>query len=300
MKRYFTHLVRRFVFGLSLAMSVGFATSSNVASAADPIASFVDLTPNTALTGGFSDSRHVIDLLMRNEHRRRILSDPRQTPPAGIPIVSQRVPGPDGRPVLMTRRMGDLELIDVSMVSEATVHCGPVFQVTFCNHSTVANGNFRISIVAVLGRIEPLAPVALVNIPRIEAGQTLSIQMTLPVSSMSMGRNFQTPFSTLVVALDSFDMLQENNELNNVLTLNRASIKLLVPEVVPVPGATATPITSTLQSRDPIAATPVVPSPSKQNVESPKSTPEVSPLDKIDFDSLDTDDVEGAAVLIQR
>lgn len=203
---------------------------------------------------------HVMDLMMHNRIRQ-------QTGRIGTPEI--HLPH-----LTVGTATGDLAICGVHLVTEATDCCGPAFQVTLQNNSIVPIGNFDVAIVGVLGRITPISPMAEQTVARMEPGQQVCITLQLPVTCLSMGPAHQLcPFDTLVVAADSRDCLMENDELNNVQLLPRASIGTVVVLEQPAsPQPPPAPAPSVSQS--PQFVTPVAPG-------------ERNPLDNIDLDNLD-------------
>jgi hypothetical protein len=148
------------------------------------------------------------------------------------------------------------------------------------NNSDVPIGNFKVSIVGVLGQIHVHSPTVTVPIRRMEAGEQSLIQIQLPVTCMSMGLvSQQSAFDTLIVALDSYDDLIECDELNNVQILRRLEIAHLV---APIQVAPPVADLALLESTPPPAVTvPQVPE---------GTTP--SPLDGLDLDELELEEAK--------
>ena len=103
------------------------------------------------------------------------------------------LPGPFFGPVA-----GDLELISVGMVADGIADKGPIYRVTFKNHSAIASRHFRVSLIATLGRLEPTSPVVSVNIPEIAPGAIANIEVQLPLGVMTLGGQPAGPFSQLI------------------------------------------------------------------------------------------------------
>ena len=209
-----------------------------------------------------SDCSHVIDLLQINQLRR-------ETGNIGnsqvlLPYLTAGV------------TPGDLQLLSVSLVCDGDPSKGPIFQIGMSNNSNLPIGNFRVSVVGVLGQIYVHSPTSTVCIPRMEAGEQLQIQVQLPVTCMSIGPyHQQAEFDTVIVAVDSDDYLLERDELNNVQILKRCDIPALVVETpVPAEVAETTPV-----APDDVA--PAVPAPEIPQERTP------SPLDGLDLDDLD-------------
>lgn len=203
-----------------------------------------------------SDCSHVMSLMMQNNMRSKLGTN--GTEQLHLPHLTTGL------------QPGDLQLLNVNLVSGGSPDCGPIFQIGMKNCSNVPIGNFHVSMVGVLGRIQPFSPSATIRIPRMEAGEETQIQIQLPASCMCMGPlNQQAQFDCVVVALDSFDCLLECDELNNVQILKRAEIGLLVAQA-PQPEVQQQPVT-------PVAPAPIAPSLPDRNQD---------PLDNIDVDKL--------------
>jgi hypothetical protein len=213
---------------------------------------------------------HVIELLLRNRFRRQVAAEMGSAP--AVPH----------HPAMIGAIPGDLELLEIQLISDGNAEQGPVFQVNFRNVGRLPAHNFRISLVGVLGRIDITSPTTTVHVRCLEAGQTANLQVQLPPSAMAitlLGGD-PLPFDKLVVALDSFDELIERNELNNVTILKRADIQPFVVESAPIAGEK--------------------PESDASPVPAPKEETPPSSLDKIDLDELDLDDADEAAVRIRR
>ncbi len=139
--------------------------------------------------------------------------------------------------------LGDLELVQVVQLEVADGACGPKFAVTVRNNSTRDVCGFRISLVALLGRIHPMAPTAIVKVDKICAGAAVELHVQLPIECLAMGnRNGQViGFQRLLVAIDSFDQFVECNEANNIKVLVRTAIPMatVVEKTVETVAATA-------------------------------------------------------------
>lgn len=216
---------------------------------------------------------HVIDLMMRNQMRRQ----------HGLVGHVGRVHLPH---LSVGLTPGDLQVTGVHLVSDGDACNGPVFEICLHNCSQVPIGNFRVSVVGVLGQICPHSPTADLCVPRLEAGQQIKVQLQLPFTCLTMGPQ-QQPFDTVIVAADSHDELLECDELNNVLIVKRCDIVGVVAEVpaeaqAPAQGAPVSP------------AAPVDPVP-----EDPADGQQpVSPLDDIDVEQLQLGTAQAA--ILQR
>ncbi len=213
---------------------------------------------------------HVIELLIRNRFRRQVAAE------------MGSVPDFRHHSAMIGAVPGDLELLEIQLISDGDAEQGPVFQVNFRNVGQQPAHDFRISLVGVLGRIDITSPTTTVHVPRLEAGQTASLQIQLPPNAMAITPfgGEALPFDTLVVALDSFDELIECNELNNVTILKRAEIQAFVVERAPI-----------VETKPELNTAPAP---------APKEETPPSPLDKIDLDELDLDDADEAAVRIRH
>jgi len=241
-------------------------TQTAIAAAPTIVTSTSFADPRTSQILGVPESHcgHVIDLLIRNRMRQQSGAVGTELAPG---LLLSRPPS--------ANQFGDLELVDVSLVTDGGSACGPVIQVTVRNNSAIAVGNFQISIVGVLGQIHAHCPTARGTVTQIPAGAVAPFQLQLPASAMTMGFQGQpmTPFDTIVTAIDSFDELMEANELNNVRIIRRGELLPLTPP--PVVEAVAP------------AAVPVAPemtTPADSAIPSP--TEPASPLDGIKFEDL--------------
>lgn len=254
---------------LSASAALTFMFSLTVGSAPSTSAA-ADPALDAVLGLNHPSSCHVIDLLMHNRLRKSMGHETDV-----LPVVPFGFAGP---------RPGDLELLEVHLVTDSDGTLGPIFQVSFRNTSEYAVRDFRISIVGVLCRIEPTSPCTMITIPCINAGETKCVEIQLPATAMTMGLSGSqpAPFDTLVVALDSMDELLECNELNNVAILKRGEIGLLVAET---PAVTA-------------PSTPAEPEPGATAPPAPSEVEKPSPIGDIDLDELDLGEAEESALRI--
>ena len=221
---------------------------------------------------------HVIDLLLRNSHRRshRV---------AGLAVFPEDA-------VLGAVVPGDLVLLDVHLVAPATPECGPVYQVRLRNDGQTAVQRFQVSLVAVLGVIRADSPCVTVGVPCLKPNEIGSLRIKLPIEALGMAQigGQPAPFNRLIVAIDSFDEWVESNELNNVAILPRTEIAVIqvVQEVpaAPLPQQPA-PDAQTL--------------PDRGQLPTPAPVDPISPPDEqIDLDKLDLDEVEQSAMRLER
>jgi|GEM_PF-2113536 len=263
---------------------------------------------------GKSDCHHVINLLvqhcMAKNHYEPCVKHycPPQhfvetgwipAPPVAIALPGQPAPG-------------DLELVEVSMLSDATGELGPMYQVTIRNSGEVLAEQFRVSLVAVLGEITEDSPSVTLNVDRLAPGESATLQVQLPGAVLAMGPEGEAavPFDTIVVAVDSFDELVEGNELNNVATLKRAEITLVQVEGV----ATETTVAAAPVEGEATAPAAVESAPAEGEVEAgPEGAEELAPaegqapapteapgsMDEIDIDNLDLGENDTAATQLE-
>jgi len=222
--------------------------------------------PRTSQILGVPESHcgHVIDLLIRNRMRQQSGAVGAELAPG---LLLSRPPS--------SNQIGDLELVDVHLVTDGNPGCGPVIQVTVLNNSAIAVGNFQISIVGVLGQIHAHCPTARGTVTQIPAGAIAPFQLQLPAAAMTLGFQGQptAPFDTIVVAIDSFDELMEANELNNVRIIRRVELLPLAPPPVVEVAAPAV-----------VPAAPETTVPADTAIPSPPQP--ASPLDGFKFEDL--------------
>jgi hypothetical protein len=134
----------------------------------------------------------------------------------------------------------DLQLLAVRMLDsgDPDQQQGPAFRVWFRNNSAVAiNHPFNILTLAARDT-QPTAdlPQAGVRVASIDAGQTLSVDIRLPVEANQPG------FPMLHVLVDSHREIPEVDKTNNGLVINRADV--LPVEQTPSVGETPSTITA--------------------------------------------------------
>ena len=140
---------------------------------------------------------------------------------------------PLGAMVVNEADLGDLQIVQVSQIEHQDAACGPKFAVLVQNQSCRSVCRLHVSAIGVLGRICPVSPSATVAVEQIGAGETLQVDVTLPIEALAMGnRNGQIiGLQRLVVAIDSFDQLVESNEANNLKAFDITEIPVLTPIV---------------------------------------------------------------------
>lgn len=238
--------------------------------------SAVDAGPATALLHSTGDAhcQHIVDLLMRY----------------GTSNNAHRMAVPFGNSLILGDSVGDLELVSVTMTDAGNDAAGPTIAVAIRNNSERHVTSFGVSVAAVLGRIHPLSPSKTCTVKKICAGETLEVQLQLPVECLAMGRSLHAganvlAFNKLVVAIDSFDELVECNESNNIQVLDRTQIPVAV--VVPTVTEESPPTPDAVVPSSP-GSTGAAPG-ETQPIQAPtdptvKATPSIN---DIDFDKLE-------------
>lgn len=160
---------------------------------------------------------------------------------------------PNGLP---TSEVGDLDIVQVSRLNSAA-NCGPRVAVQLMNCSNRKVGRFHVTAVAVFGHIRHDSPNASLEVAEIEAGAIVEVQLQLPIEAYAMGNRNGTPigFQTLIVAIDSYDVLLESDESNNVRALNANELPLEQPVAVTLAvemlQSSETGVTTTVQTQTP-------------------------------------------------
>ena len=142
---------------------------------------------------------------------------------------------------------GDLELVGVGMVADMNEQSGPVYRVTLKNSSHLPVIGVRVSLIAVLGKLDHTSPVVTTVVKEIAPGGIATIDVSMPVAVMQLGpETARAPFETLIASIDSFNELPETSEFNNVVTVVRSNIALIesaqsTTTTTTVEGAAAAP-----------------------------------------------------------
>ncbi len=223
MNRHFTH---ERIFNIAIVMIATFAIGI--------VACHGQEITQADLLQGPRSTHHVMDLIRRH----------------GVNQSSDRVNLNHAHPfhhsafgsmVIPASEMGDLEIVSVHQMVNTDPTTGPSFAIVIANQSNRCVDDFSVTAVATLGRIHPHSPSQTVKASKIQPGEALQVELTLPIESLAMGnRNGQSlGFQRLIIAIDSFDVLAETNEANNLKAYTVASIPLVEPvtEVV-IPSIT--------------------------------------------------------------
>jgi hypothetical protein len=182
---------------------------------------------------------------------------------------------------------GDLALISVQQIGGAPAE-PPLYRVTFRNDSRFPAKGFHVAVIATQGRILPGSPIVSAEIEDLAAGAVGHLDLRVPAAALTLGpANAPVAFSSLVVVLDSLNVLSETNEWNNVAEFGRTEIVAIeAPQTAAVaaapvaaPGASAAPApatTPTAPASPPAAAAPMTP------LTTPEPGNSQVPLDEID------------------
>ncbi len=226
-----------------------------------------EITAGDLFSGG-SRCDHVIHLLQRYGVNNSVNC---------LSAQSMLHHSPLGTVVIGEAELGDLEIVGVSQIVHEDSACGPKFAVLVRNQSCRNVCNFHVTAVAILGRICPVSPNATVGVEQIVAGETLQVEVTLPIEALAMGnRNGQIiGLQRLVVAIDSFDQLAETNEANNLRAFEIGEIAVLTPAVeAAAPPVSEVQVDSTVAPAPGAAETsPVAPAAPSQPVVEPTADP---------------------------
>ena len=135
--------------------------------------------------------------------------------------------------------LGDLQLVQITQASDLEHGCGPKFFVTIKNTSTRDVCGFRVTLVGLFGRIQPLSPNCTVKVDKICPGQAIEIPITLPIEALSMGNHNGQVLGCqrILVVIDSFDQFMECDEANNLRVFNRNEIPVAAAVVESVSTA---------------------------------------------------------------
>jgi hypothetical protein len=134
------------------------------------------------------------------------------------------------KPVVQTEL--DLELTDVEMVDAGDWEAkrAPRFKVTVRNVGKRDIEKFVVSLVACKdAELDSSSLHSSATVERLAAGEGETVEVTLPLESLSLNRDDagrETPFKSLIAAVDSDERIHEGNEENNLTLIDRTSIKL--------------------------------------------------------------------------
>lgn len=188
-----------------------------------------------------------------------------------------------GTMVVPASEIGDLQLKQVTRIQHSNAASGPKFAVVIHNASSREVCDLRVTAVGLLSRIRPTSPTTVTKVQKILAGQSLEIQIVLPIESLTMGslNGTSVGFRRLLVTIDSYDQFVETNEANNIKVFDLSSI----PVAIAAPTAIETPIAQPVQPAtvkaivDPVQATPPAVNQSQPVVTAPATTQALNPGD---------------------
>jgi len=239
------------------------------------------------------DCNHVIEMLLRKYDHDRFGGGIVQ--PA--PIVHR---GPYGDHVVQ-HELSDLELVSVGLLDAGGSDYAPTYGITIANHGKVDICHFKVSAVAVLGKIHEFCPTTTIKIDKICPGESMTAEVQLPFAALAMDNcEHRNPFDTLVVAIDALDQVVECNEVNNIVILQRTGITV-IEETTESTTVEQTTVENSTTTEVPPSATDNVqaaPAPSAPGPDGNAPAQKPSPLDNIDLDNLDLSDESEATGLL--
>jgi hypothetical protein len=118
----------------------------------------------------------MIDLLFRNQFRQQAGAFGTELAPG---LVLSAAPS--------AQQPGDLELVNVAMLSDAPPTQGPILEVVVRNQSQRAIADFQISVVGVASQMYAQCPTARGHVSQPGAGSVGLFQLQLPATSVSNG-----------------------------------------------------------------------------------------------------------------
>ncbi len=141
-----------------------------------------------------------------------------------------------GSASIPSNEIGDLQIVSVQRCGESPDPCGPRFAIVVMNQSQRLVDGVDVSVVALLGSIQPDCPNANVRTCEIKPWTAAQVEVTLPIEAFSMGNHNGAAigFQKLVVAIDSRDEWMEVNEANNVQAFSASAIPVVATVVTHV------------------------------------------------------------------
>ena len=229
-------------------------------------------------------------------HQCRVKSGLQPFGPFGM-IGPMGIPGPFGIPA-PPAPFGDLELLNVGLVSDATPQQGPIYRLTMLNNSPMPAIGFRVSLIAALGEIGDTSIIATIPVKFIAANTTSTVDVQLPIQAMAIG-NPAAPFDMLIAVVDSFDELAETTELNNVIVVTRSeivsvSVKVEAPAAIAAPAPPSGPAPAAAAAPNPADALPT------ENTTGLPAIVKEQPVAPAQSTTVNLDDVSGAKELLGR
>lgn len=181
------------------------------------------LTSSQWISGG-TRCDHIIQMMLRHGVNNRFDRSATSSLLNYSPFGGINVPVSD---------LGDLQIVQVNQLPPEVPVCGPKFAVVVMNQSNRPVCSFHVSAAAVFGHICPTSPNTTVEVANIGAGEAMEVVVSLPIEAYSMGnRNGEVlSFQKLIVAIDSFDVLMETDEANNIRAFDATEIAVVTTVV---------------------------------------------------------------------
>ena len=126
----------------------------------------------------------------------------------------------------------DVELLEVRFVSAGDAKQGPMYRLRVRNNGKAdVKQAFNVMLTASLGR-EPTkeSPQAAVKVQGIKAGESINVDVRLPMAAMRMGKNSEgkvLPFAFLFALVDADDALRDRTPDNNLMVMSRLEIAVI-------------------------------------------------------------------------
>jgi hypothetical protein len=120
----------------------------------------------------------------------------------------------------------DLQLLDVRLLSlgDPSKNLGPLFRVVIGNQGTRPAGAFQVLLVGSKGeQIDPQQPNDLAEVPGVESGKVVTVNIRLPLEAMTMADD--QPFRALGVIIDPNQQIVETTKDNNAALIERTKIR---------------------------------------------------------------------------
>ncbi|MGD9723008.1 MAG: hypothetical protein AB7O59_17445 [Pirellulales bacterium] len=150
---------------------------------------------------------------------------PVTTVAAGIPAVGQTV-----QPI-------DLEVLEVRQLDrgDSAKQLGAAYRVWLRNKSGVAvTTSFNVGLIASIGRVPSTdSTFVMQRAEKIDAGQTLAVDIRLPAKAYSMAQNADgqpVGFAFLTAVVDTHSEVEQADRQNDVTTLNRGDIAMVAQQ----------------------------------------------------------------------
>jgi hypothetical protein len=152
------------------------------------------------------------------------------TAPASDPVQ----PAPASIAETPARDVLDIELLDVRLVDGGSLerNMGPRYRLFYRNNGNVEAPKFHASVAVDIGeKLTETAEIVTVEAVGIKPGKLQTVDVRLPVEVLKMAIDYEgqpAAFSILVAMIDSDEILNETDEVNNILVFARDEIKSVV------------------------------------------------------------------------